>query len=72
MQVQVATFVYDPLKPPTVYANVILDSYTAYTCVFATISVHTSYICDAVGAHDICFFCETFGLRLFGARDPCA
>ena len=37
--------------------------------------LHESYICDAVGAHYVCFTIqlrETFRLRLFGARGPWA
>ena len=74
MQFQVATFVYDPFKPPPqqsqIYSSFAIQ--IRHVCV-SDYLVHQSYICDVVGAHDVCFTIHlraTFRLRLFGARVP--
>ena len=74
MQIQVATFVYDPFKPPFQQSQIYSSFATQirHVCVCDYL-LQQSYICDVVGAHDVCFTIHlraTFRLRLFGSRDP--
>ena len=66
MQFQVATFVYDPFKPPPQQSQIYGSFATQirHVCVCDYL-VHQLYICDVVGAHDVCF---TIHLRMFGVR----
>ena len=56
MQLQVATFVYDPFKPPPEQSQIygLFATQIRHVCV-CDYMVHQSYICDVVGAHDVCF-----------------
>ena len=61
MQFQVVTFVYDSFKPPPQLSQmyVSLEVHIAHVC-DSDLLLHTSYNCDAVGAH-----------KNFGAHDVC-
>ena len=75
MQVRVVTFVYDPFKSPPKWPQIMYGSFEPRIrpVYVSDYLVHTSYICDVVGAHDVCFAIHlraTFSSRLLGAHGP--